>query len=118
VNKLKIPGLPTLPTLPTLAELRAMLISLIPPPIKNLIGLDLNALMAQVIGMLPGFDLAFFLPIPFVFSFNIPELDFNEMLVNLYTSLVLQPMEKLYQFCINTLSKFLSFSFPTFCITL
>lgn len=130
-DKLQIPGMPTLPTFPTLQDLMALLIAQIPnlgiPGLPNPIP-DIGALWARLKAVdfmtlfdihIPGFPSPLFtFPIPLVPSITIPEIDFNELMINLYGALVQYPMTLIKQFIDETLSKYLGFSFPKICVPL
>lgn len=110
-DKIKIPGMPTLPAIPTMDDVKQMLLSQIPPPINDLKNIDLNALISNI--SIPGIPFDFSLPVPFIPTFNIPEIDFNEMLANLYSSIVMMPMDTMKKFIMDKLSSVISLQLPT-----
>jgi len=110
-DKIKIPGMPTLPTMPTMEDVKNLLLAQIPPPITDLKNIDLNALISNI--SIPGIPFDFSLPVPFVPTFNIPEIDFNEMLANLYNSIIMMPMQTMKQFILDKLGSVIQLQLPT-----
>lgn len=115
-DKIKIPGMPALPSIPTMEDVKNMLIAQIPPPIMNLKDIDLNALIAGI--SIPGLPFDFSLPVPFIPTFQIPEIDFNEMLANLYSSIVMIPLETMKKFILDKLGSVIQLELPTLVLVL
>jgi hypothetical protein len=120
-DKLKLPGLPKLPKIPTVEDLISLIMSKIPgyPSIFDLfieipnfnIGLLLSKITINPFPALPAF------PSPLVPTIMMPEVEFNEGLVLMYTNFSNYILSIIVNFCNKTIS-FLGFSFPTICIPL
>jgi hypothetical protein len=109
-KKLKIPNITGLPTLPNIDDVSALAVSAYASA-----GRKLSALSSLSFPGLPALPA---LPDPLLPSFTMPDIDFASGLMALFNNLTTGLMQPIMEFIENTLSRFLSFSFPKFCITL
>ncbi len=109
-KKLKIPNISGLPTLPNIDSVTSMA-----QAAYAAAGRKLSALSNLSFPGLPALPL---LPDPLLPSFTMPDIDFVTGLLALITNLTTGLLQPIMNFIQNTLGRFLSFSFPTFCITL
>jgi len=121
VSILSIGGLPTIPTVPSITDLQALIIplALTIPEVRALLNrYSLNELLALALPLLGGFPVLPALPDPLIPSVNIPETNLMVGLGILYANLVMYPMTIIFDFIQNTLGHFISFSFPTVCVSI
>lgn len=123
-GKLRI-GLPTFPTMPTADQIWAKVMSLVPslpnmPDFSHIVDLmrhgvgNLSAMLSSL--TFPGLPSLPSLPNPLIPSFHLPDIEFNMGLIAMGNNLVLGMLQPIKAFIDNTLSRFLSFSFPALCI--
>lgn len=111
---LKIPGMPTIPTIPSMAEILAKVKLAIPIP--NLPNIDIGAILSSI--TFPGLPALPKLPSPLIPSFNMPDIEVMLGVISLSVNYVLGPLKPIMDFVMASLAKFLTFSFPLFCITI
>jgi hypothetical protein len=80
----------------------------------NLPDFNIASLLAGI--SFPGLPAFPSISLPFVFSFKMPDIEFTAALTALYNHLTMGFLKPILDFIMNTLSKFLSFSFPLICI--
>lgn len=137
-DKFKWPGLPTIPSLPSMSQIMAMAGSKLPslPSLPHMPAIpSLDAVSGRLKGMImdevgnfdvmafmskvtfPGLPALPVIPLPMVFSFKMPDIEFTVALNALYTHLTTVFLKPVMTFIENTLSKYLSFSFPKLCVS-
>lgn len=119
-SKLKIPMI-SFPKMPTPEEILAMVLGGLPSLDallnkfrKNIAGLF--ALLSSI--TFPGFPPMPMLPVPLIPNFHLPDIELKMGLIALMNSLAQGLMKPIMDFILNTLSKYLGFSFPKICITI
>jgi hypothetical protein len=122
INRFELSSLPTIPTIPTVNEIIKMLINMVPQTkpskLDNLIkqGTDIYNLIKNF--NLPGFNINTNSPKPLILKFKSFEIEFYEMVCNLYQKIITYPLTIIMNFVDSVLKNVLSFSFPTLCITI
>lgn len=116
-SKFSLPGMPALPTMPSLATLQSQVTSQISGAQSYLDAMKAGLPTSQLFNIsIPGFPAIPSLPSPLFPSFTFPEGEFYLGFGNMLDSLTSFNLNQCYQFCQNTISSKLSFTFPTQCI--
>jgi len=115
-KKFKLPGLPAMPTLPSIGDIIAKIPSV--PDIKAKImdalgNFDIMGFMSKI--TFPGLPALPSIPLPMMFSFKMPDIEFNLSLNLLYNHLTTGFLKPIMDFLLKTVSKVVSFTFPKLC---
>jgi hypothetical protein len=112
-DKFKWPGLPKIPSLPSMEEIMSKLKSML-PEIPRLPDLNIMALIGRI--TFPGLPAFPNISLPMMFSFKMPDIEFNLAYTMLLSHLTTGFLKPILDFILNTLSKYLSFTFPKLCV--
>lgn len=118
-SALHIGAMPTLPTMPTFNSIKSLILAKVPGATSLYQVLQSGISIPAMFNItIPGFPALPALPTPLVPSVNIPEFDFQESMGVLMNHLSTYSLSLVMNFINSTLASYISFTFPTFCITL
>lgn len=118
-DALEITNMPTLPSFPTFDNIKALILAKVPGATTPHEVLTSGISIPEMFNILiPGFPALPALPSPLIPSINIPEFDYIEAMGILMNHLNTSGLSLIMDFIEDTLGQFISFTFPTICITL